>query len=41
MERIDGIQQFVYTPVPSELPNIRYWLVALACIAQDISMKLT
>jgi hypothetical protein len=41
VERIDGIQQFVYTPKPSELPNIRYWLVALACVAQDISMKLT
>lgn len=41
VERIDGIQQFVYSPTPSELPNIRYWLVALSCVAQDISMKLT
>ncbi len=41
MEMIDGIQQFVYLPQPSQLPNIRYWLVALACVAQDISMQLS
>ena len=38
---IDAIQQFVYTPVPTELPKLKYWMIALSAIALDIAMKLT
>lgn len=38
---IDGMQQFVYTPLPKELPSLKYWMLALSCVALDIAMKLT
>ncbi|MCP4438834.1 MAG: patatin [Aureispira sp.] len=37
---IDKVNEFVYLPTPSEIPAIQHWLVAMSCVALDISMDL-
>lgn len=37
---IDKVNEFVYLPTPAQIPAVQYWLVALSCVALDISMDL-
>ncbi len=36
---IEKVNEFVYIPTPSLLPNVKYWLYLLTCLSLDISLN--
>lgn len=40
MTAFERMQEFIYIPTPSQVPNVGHWMYALMCVSLDISMDM-